>query len=569
MADCTTILHVSDFHLGVSEGLTCLAATEREIYLEKLYEAADKMTFDQVDLIVATGDFVDTWSTNRFDDAYDVLMELARLFKTDIKHVIPCCGNHDYERAEQTKGRFETARYHYHRFAEKLAVSTYEPPDTVCQQYEFEELPIIVFSLDSTWGNAACLPGRISEDSQEHAKGIHAISKAIANARRRAPVFILSHHPLLDIPESLKQGLEHREQHIASGYYDLVKKMETSKGLHPAFCFYGDVHLPIRWDGPSGVFHFASARLDSPRQRERNWSVQHGVRLLRLMNDGSKVETLRLDFDDPATGKTLAAFGNWHSKDPERLNKNGGWRTGIRLTRKCKWTRRPTRGKKPPNSNGSKQRTNTEIDFQELADLLRQVIFEQGLIQDCRLPSRKGYVRLANILLGPLMNNGHVMSKVFFILSRLIREKTSQHDSANDVVLVGVDSWGSWMASEIGFRTGTKSFGMTVRGLSMAHVCEEVMRRGLLARIGAQDIKEFVIVTDVIVTSDTVFRVKDSLTRVLELPPDHRFSVLSLIEAKAGPGTDASRRDEFTSRIACLAEFPIPVLGEDDVPHSR
>lgn len=113
------ILQVTDLHLSnIGLGSTdFLRAGYYKEYLRNMWGAISPQLTGRVDLIVATGDFVDRGETHNFEHAANVLRELASVVSLDESRVAVCIGNHDIVREKDTKSHHDEARAAFHEFS--------------------------------------------------------------------------------------------------------------------------------------------------------------------------------------------------------------------------------------------------------------------------------------------------------------------------------------------------------------------------------------------------------------------------------------------------------------------
>lgn len=153
MSKLISLLHISDLHLGRSDGIPSFTTDElTDTFLTKLYDQVKSLNLESVDLICATGDFIDGGVSSRFVDADRHLSKIGEKFNVPKERIVCCCGNHDYIRDHQEVGDNRYARYHFREFARNFGKSS-QYFEEFCTFHDFEDLETSVVELDTTWGS--------------------------------------------------------------------------------------------------------------------------------------------------------------------------------------------------------------------------------------------------------------------------------------------------------------------------------------------------------------------------------------------------------------------------------
>ncbi len=563
MSDFLTLLHVTDFHLGASDGIPSLSTPElTTAFFDGLFSSAQEKGLHEIDLIVATGDFVDCGNREYFSTAKEHLEKLAQRFGVSLDRIVGCCGNHDYEHSYQAKGQNELARFHFFEFIENLARGK-DFEGRFCQFHDFPEINLFLVSLDTTWGSisqdfgnfVAFRPNRFVDNRVEHRSILTRIADEIKAQRKAGKAcVILSHYPIEDLPDSTHFESQKRELHVAREYYPLLKLLEQQNEAAPVVFLYGDVHCPFRWDpkfdrrgGP--VFQFATSRLDSPRSKLQEWQIQPGARILRLSTSGKRLETVRLDYEDTHTPSNWdPQESEWYSKDWVRWSPNS-WQVAKRP---AKWKSKNSGRTVPPNKSRP---------YVEIGSRIEDEIRELGLCEyGCYVNGE--FAKTVHIRLGPLMNNTTLINCAIEDLRARISSEVSPSTSFS---FVGIDSWGTWLATELGMRMGTSSFGITLRGLTDDRVEYDIHYRETAERLRKQKVSTVIFVADVSVTYASATRAKRILSDSCKFGSKIDYWVASLITATPSKLVE-KHISEFKKSFSVLPDFPIPVLPSSDFP---
>jgi hypothetical protein len=160
------------------------------------------------------------------------------------------------------------------------------------------------------------------------------------------------------------------------------------------------------------------------------------------------------------------------------------------------------------------------------------------------------------------MNNTELMNDCLESLRNSINEQISPADST---ALIGLDSWGSWLASELGFRLEIPSFGITLRGISDSRVKYDIEYRETDSRLSDLNLKTAILVTDISVTFGAVKRAKHLITESCKFRSSPEFWVASLISASPNAASEENKK-EFSRVFDVLGGFPIPVVSASEFP---
>lgn len=562
------ILHLTDFHIADAN------ATEEHLregffreYIDDLVRAIrehGEIGGKAIDAIVITGDFVDRGNLNNFSHAEKIIQHLCEKLGISTTNVFMCNGNHDIDRNLETTNDHEGARKEYKHFC-----STFGNRSATKENSRFSlvttDFQTHMLLIDSTIGsNGVDRPGIIS------ATEIDDIMAAI-----RSPVLgqsdllvVASHHPTcpyvsVDAPFD-ESNTNWREQHLWENAYPLYSRL-ISNVESPVLWLSGDIHRPahvIEGSMQSVVTgRFGTATNNTPSQIKRQGRVL-------FISSAGESQSWLCEFVPP--GHTdQAQLGHWtiseqspetHTKSARRTSRssahlNTPQAVAVTSAPFCAEISTPVT---------SSMAGSVQLLSELLQDMLLHAIANERLYSLGRYSTSEFESTLAWIPMGSLLDQGELLSSVITKMTQWVKKQLIDEEAINPVI-IGVDSWGAILASQITAMTGIRNYCVAGRVGGITHSASERIRDTVQSGVVNCDL--IILVSDVIGTGKSLNRIHDELSEKMseEQKQKIKWSLLSVICDE-----DCQRENNlnfaYTNATACK-DLRMPILRNDQLPN--
>jgi len=509
-----TILHVTDLHLSE------IGAGSREFlrvgyydeYVRNMWAKMSPHLSAPVDLIVATGDFVDRGRTDNFSHARQILLAVARMVELDESRVAVCIGNHDVVREKELAGQHDLAREAYRAFSAEFSKGRMRESSHRAALFEYDG-GIYSLMLDGTRGAPkADVPATIDPDVADH---------LINDFVRKVPddklLIVGSHYPIAPFPDDFgirEEGPDYVERHFWTSAIAFKKRVSSLRERAPTLWLFGDVHNS---DAYSERHHYhvitgrLGVRVPAPPHTESQRPRQ--VRAVVLEWDSNSACKIVTGNFLPTTHHPQPEIGEWivEASDVRR--------TGAAPNEQAEGgaTAHPERSLTPASAVPAvlPQPSITVLD-QNLSAMIYEEVRNEGLYRMGRFRTTGSRDSLAWISVGQILGTGTFLARlVSASLSWVTKAHgVKPHVNGNNVLFLGIDCWGASVATLLGAACGAPSLCVAVRADGRYHTVGELVDEAVVSAVEQSDI--VVLVTDVIATGRSIAAL---YSRVKELNP--------------------------------------------------
>lgn len=490
------ILHINDLHIKEPKGnAEALRAAYYPEYLEPLISKI-KTEQDNIDYIFLTGDIVHKANMNNFPHAEKVLKYISRELSVSKGKIFIVNGNHDISRET---GMLDDCNSFINSFHTDEEIIIGEG-----KRYKF-------YKIEDTLG-VLCLDSIGSSYKAGFPSPLHFQDKddivTLAREAQLTDIFVLSHHP----PESygvqnqalFDESKKWSEKHMWSDGGHLHRRLAaraTVKGN--VFWFAGDIHRPEHCIIDSHKILIITGSLNS--NENSTSSIFPQVRILST----TEIESSDL-YNFSFEGQNRKGLeGKWertkkpaNSYDTEPNKKNPS----------AIIERQPNKLKSTKTNKGTpiiNQNSNIALIDEELEKNIYEKVIKKRLYEFGRFATNSQTTSLSWVSIHGLLES----YTTFLSIINAFKEKINfliPHDvSLNDCLLVGVDSWGSMLASRLGAATNIRSCCVAVRSQRDSHDNVERVNDALQQIVKGKKIA--LVISDVIATGNSILTIRKEL----------------------------------------------------------
>jgi hypothetical protein len=509
-----TILHITDLHLseiGVGSH-EFLRVGYYDEYVRNMWTKMSSQLSSPVDLIVATGDFVDRGRTENFSHARQVLLAVARLVGLDESRVAVCIGNHDIVREKELAGQHDLAREAYRAFSADFSKGRMRESSHRATLFEYDG-GIFFLMLDGTRGaTKADVPATIDSDVADHL-----INDFVRKVPEDKLLIVGSHYPIAPFPDDFGirvEGPDYVEKHFWTSAIAFKKRVSSLRTKAPTLWLFGDVHNSDAYS-EHHHYHVITGRLGvrvpvPPHPESQRPRQARAVVLEWDSNSACRVITGNFL---PSTHHPQPEIGEWivESSDVRR--------TGAVPNDQVKGdaTTPPAVSPTPASTVSAvlPQPLITVLD-RNLSTLIYEKIRNEGLYRMGRFRTTGARDSLAWISVGQILGTGTFLARfVGASLAWLTKTQSIKpHVNGHNVLFLGIDCWGASVATLLGAACGAPALCVAVRADGRYHTVGELVDETVVSAVEQSDI--VVLVTDVIVTGRSIAAL---YSRVKELKP--------------------------------------------------
>lgn len=524
------ILHLTDFHIAQPEGVNeHLRRGHFREYIDGLCASLNAYLNGsspvELDAIVLTGDFVNRGQLGNFAHVQEVMNYLCTCLAISKDRVFVCNGNHDINREKDQADDIAGARQHFVDFANGLGnrLSIFKN-----NRFTFSKCESGAYALmiDSTIGAAGQeKPGPI--DTAEVDQIIEFVRMQGMSASDL--LIVASHHPPVsqfntDAPFDEANTRWH-EKHIWSSAHSLYTRLRKvtpqllwlSGDIHrPAYTIDGSVHAVV-------TGRFGGSVEQPPSQ------VRRQARVISIQ------ET------DSSTSWLFEYVPNGHNDHPH----NGEWemKSSPPTRHISPEPRQVPAGRDAIRSGASSDavirlsgsaQTEAPItrELQVLSPSLQSSIFEilkeQNLYSLGRFITSNAESTLAWIPMGALMDEEELLVRVIHEMTKWMTTLLKQENS-DFPIIVGIDSWGAILASQLSVTTGVHNYCIAGRAQGSTHSSAERISNTVTAAVAKADM--VILISDVIGTGKSLRHIYETLhSKMTEKQKGQaKWAVLSMI----------------------------------------
>jgi hypoxanthine phosphoribosyltransferase len=165
--------------------------------------------------------------------------------------------------------------------------------------------------------------------------------------------------------------------------------------------------------------------------------------------------------------------------------------------------------------------------------------------------------------MGALLDQGELLSSLVTQMAKEIKKELTNF-VPNNAVVIGLDSWGAILASQVSVMTGVKNYCIAGRAKGLTHTASE--RISETVRNGVVECDLIILISDVIGTGMSLKGVYDDLSE--KMTPEQKEQVKwTLLSVICDDRYDRQSNLCFahTNMTACK-DLRMPILKNDDLP---
>jgi len=579
------ILHITDLHIAHPEGDNeHLREAFFDEYLGTLVSRIEPHLTGNLDALIVTGDFVDKGKVSNFFHARKVLDFVIQKLRINPSKVAVCIGNHDIERTKEQGGDLSGAREKFRSFAAEFSNGSYTDQIDRAALIRMNS-KLWCLMIDATLGSG----GEDHPGTLEHTEA-DLLMGWIKKIPTDAVLIIGTHYPVHsymghgapfdeDDPLWSKRHLWHQGEILAGRIRQLRERPQV-------MWLCGDIHKSVNISHNNQRF-MATGRLGTMTGGADS-QVRRQARLIQVVRP-SAADAKLLQYvpmghsSQPHLGSWIIVpeeFTNLLTNDPAVPHPPTPKKTRGQKVSKPLSTdliapggddlSKPDRNlevgsvapvRRPATTVPQEKLQVIEMNLQE--ELLR-TIRESHLYHFGRFDTSETEVSLAWIPIGPLLNEGSILSSTINSMAKWLRRQIQCDDVATveSSVLLGMGCWGAVLASQLSVLTGIRNLCLAERGGGQHYVEAETLTSDLFGEL--RECQTFVLVSDVVATGLSLGRLHKKICVGIEGAKNARWLALSVLCDEAqNRSTDTSFLE--THGTACKV-LRMPILSADALP---
>lgn len=485
------ILHLNDFHLkDQREEKNALRQAFYPEYFESLISKI-KDVGKTIDCIFITGDVVHQTAEKLYPHAHSIILYLSENLSVKKEKIYVINGNHDVSRDSGDMSSFETFLEPFEN--EKQLIKRGE-------RYKFfKEGDNCVLCLDSIGdsyadGKPSCLPSGTKDE----------IVELVRDQKRVKNIFVLSHHP----PESYdvqnqapfdEESPDWAGKHIWSDGGFLHRRLSSRATINgDVYWFAGDIHRPEHTIINDFSILFITGSVNANEDDDSSILPQ-----ARVISTEDKHHSDLYEYNFTGHNKK-GLEGCWELK---KISAHSFNTTPQSLPKK-------ENGFDRKQLEASVEVTESEVLKTCLIDStlekeLHDHVIEKQLYEFGRFDTNEQTTSLSWVSTHGLLKSYSIFSSIINAFRKKILSEIPNGFSKGDCLLVGVDSWGSILASRLGAATNIRSCCIAVRSAGDSYDGVERINSDL--RLIVKKKKISFVISDVISTGKSISTVRREL----------------------------------------------------------
>ncbi len=546
------LLHISDLHLdGAMRDDEHLRDGKFTSYFEEMISVG-RLEESKVDALCITGDFLHCGDQRGYTSARKIVGWLQRRLDLDQNSTFLCPGNHDFKwsgciRELESVGAFQA-------FAETVSASPISEPalhKVPGIHWHQIDTATVILVIDSLHNSKA-----YDEPSKLDSSAVDQILSTISRMNL-SELVILSHYPPVIHNEDIGPCEEEkfRERHTLGDdgifFQRLVREISSDLRI---LWLAGDIHRPTFFNASSNgkLWVNVAGRLGNKKIGGHDPSCT-------VLTFGPRIKVERLLIWRSEGHGVSGHFGSWRIESRNRIKPI------------------PTKGHTLPS---------VAIDDIVQAEL-RQEIVRRRLLSGGRFPAGKNNdATLLWLRSDELLGNGGERVILDNVVLAFVEYIQSHFSKANEVLLVGLDSFGSLIASLASPTLGIPTVCVSTTGDAGIGTSAGLVISNAIKRHGERN--ELIIIEDVVRTGNSAVRIAQACRESFKKnapalrPKFHLCSVVmneelvrtienrppALIGGKLSPAASAAQslRSEFTSLWTCCGDIQFVLVAEESWP---
>lgn len=530
------ILHISDFHLSEPQGFNEILS--KSFYDEYIFKLKDALS-EAPELIVITGDIVDKGNASNYAHAKLIIDYLIDTLKIEKDKILICPGNHDFNKdtgacvlSNDITSEYQTLEDKRFRF---ISINN-------------ETTALILDSMDLNNG--------INKSADFNDEDTHQLLTHIKNKKPKT-LIIISHHPPLAPNSQTHSPFDEKndgynEKHIwAYGSYILQRLRQIPYNGLNVFWFCGDTHRPefCAYQNFAHIHVCPSFNLIIPKNEDsKDGDFSSYILPTVGLIDVAAPKDSRHYYYEPEGHKGRGFLGNWKQREIELTNLS------------TQGTKKESLSKTPATILQSQELKNGEIELldSDINQSIKEFISKNKLLNFGRFDTNKDISATAWVRTQPMFNDYKLYDSLVKVFIKKVRQLTLSVDS-QQLLLVGVDHWGSILASRISQSCDIRFSAIAVKNNRNNYDSFETFNPNLLKEI--KNKKIVIVVSDVISTGYSVRRVFDELSEHTNSAKFYNLAVL------ADPEQDRPNiLSPFSKTFTACDAIRIPLIENTKLP---
>jgi predicted phosphodiesterase len=583
------VLHLTDLHIKDPKGENeFLREAFFDEYLDSLAVAVRPSLEAQLDSIVITGDFIDRGKIDNFPYASRVVEYLASKFKLPLNQIVVCNGNHDIVKSEEEAGNFAEARQPFKNFATAFGNGSAVKECTRGILIMPKER-LWCLMLDATLGSKGERRAGTLENSE--------VDQLMGWVKEIPPSDVLligAHYPVHNLMAEGAMFDEDTANWSANhmwGQGEVLKERIRKLEFRPQVIWLcGDIHKNVN-TCVDGQRFIATGRLGTEAEVADSLVPRH-ARVLLIDDDGKKDPITPLFSYTLLGHKSQAQWGRWVqigeqqitaqtteifgsplisvprlSYDvPEEPGDTSSFDVGAKSSEEetDETAFSPIKEEEKTEEETTSSPSGIQLINPDLQEVLIDRVREARLYQLGRFNTSELEVSLAWVSIAQLLKGNSVLISVINDMSKWLKKKLDVSDSkvVDETILIGMDCWGSVIASQISASTGIRNICVAERGGGQHYLPSENLTAECFNQI--LNASTVVIISDVVATGRSLVRLHEKICKRDEVALTKRWLCLSVLcDEKQQRAADCSFLEAHGT--ACK-DLRMPILAADQLP---
>lgn len=551
------ILHITDWHIDDPNAVVeKLRKGYYRDYINSLYNEMKTQGKEKIDFLICSGDFINKGKTGNFVHVKLILDYIIKKFEIKSENVILTIGNHDMKVLNHKKGD----RTAYDAFASSYGISKKKISEKL---FSITELPnqTYILELDSVYNekteinNDADNHNVIKPSKLDHETLDNIVTSVEENVIQPNLIIVVTHFPM-SLNDRMKQIHEETgwvEKHLWKSGQDIIQRVITNKIDTNIICLYGDGHIDNYW--PSSEKHiFFMTGMFGGNYVKRTYEKDGETLSFEKTNDAKIIEFTTNNLSPNIF--TFSYYPEGYTYSPQ----SGSWRMEV-----GKIVVEESTSISYPALN-----TNTEQDILEKKVELISSQIQETILESIKTKKLYYFARtktsdiessLGWVPISTLFEDKELLSGAIEKINDWVN-KNSKLENCENCVLIGLGFWGGIFATQLNARRNNFCYLVSSKRIKQNHIYFESIDY-IINQVESLDIKEIIILTDVISTGNSILELKQRLLEKLNLT-NVKFIAVSIISDKNQQRLQ--KIEEFHKIGSLCIDLPIPVIENDKLP---
>jgi orotate phosphoribosyltransferase-like protein len=551
------ILHLTDWHIDNPN------AVEEKLrkgffrdYINSLYNEMKAQGKEKIDMLVCSGDFINKGKIENFDHAKQILDFLIFKFNIKPENAILVIGNHDMKVSNHKVGD----RSAYDAFSSKYGL----PKKIISEKlFSIAELPnkTYVLELDSVYNEKEEInndadnhylirPSQLKDETLDHI-----VTSVEENILQPNLLIVVTHFPM-SLNDRMKQIHEESgwvEKHLWKNGRDIIQRIINNKIDTNIICLYGDGHIDNYW--PSSEKHiFFMTGMFGGNYVKRTYQKEGETFSFEKTNDAKVIEFVENNLSPNIF--TFSYYPEGFTYSPQ----SGSWKmeVGKIVVEEKTSITYPALNTAPEQDILERK---VELISSQIQDTILEFIKAKQLYYFARTKTSEKESSLGWVPISTLFENRELLSGSVEKINEWV-SKVSKYENSESCVLIGLGFWGGIFATQLNSRRNNPCYLVSSKRIKQNHIYFESIDY-IINQVASFDIKEIIILTDVISTGNSILELKQRILEKLNIS-SVKFLAVSIISDKNQQRLQ--KIEEFHKIGSLCIDLPIPVIENDKLP---